>query len=161
IPSVADLRGKKIGGSSLSAGTGSLAKIMLRARGVAPDDYELVQAGGYPQRFAALQSGGVDASLLSDPVNCAAVLAGYHALLNCTHVVPQYAFAADRVQTSWLDDAANREYLVGYQAAQIKANQWARDPANKAAVIDVIVRNARTTPAIAAGIYDFYMVQNP
>jgi ABC-type nitrate/sulfonate/bicarbonate transport system substrate-binding protein len=161
IPSVAVLRGKKIGVSSLSAGTGSLAKITLRAQGFGPDDYELVQAGGNPQRFTALQSGGVDASLLSDPVNFAAVLEGYHSLLNFTDVVPQYAFASDWAQTSWLDDAANREYLVGFQVAQIKANQWAQAPANKAAVIDVIVRNAHTTPAIAASIYDFYMVENP
>src|SRR5262249_21825296 len=81
LTTVADLRGKSIGVSSLSAGTGSLAKILLRAQGFGPDDYQLTQAGGNPQRYVALQSGGVDAALLSDPVNFAALLEGYRPLL--------------------------------------------------------------------------------
>jgi ABC-type nitrate/sulfonate/bicarbonate transport system substrate-binding protein len=160
IATVADLRGKKVGVSSLSAGSGSLAKIMLRAQGFGPDDYELVQAGGNPQRFAALQSGGVDASLLSDPVNFQAVLDGYRSLLNFTAVVPQYSFASDWVQQSWLADAPNRDYLVAFQAGQIKGNAWAQDPANKAAFVELVVNRARTTPAIAERVWDFYTVQN-
>jgi ABC-type nitrate/sulfonate/bicarbonate transport system substrate-binding protein len=160
VATVADLRDKKIGVSSLSAGTGSLAKIMLRAHGFGPDDYQLVQAGGNPQRFAALQSGGVDAALLSDPVNFQAALEGYHSLLNFTAVVPQYSFASDWVQQSWLNDTPNRDYLVAFQAGQIKANGWAQNPANKAAFVDLIVNRARTTPVIAERIWDFYTVQN-
>jgi ABC-type nitrate/sulfonate/bicarbonate transport system substrate-binding protein len=161
IQSVSDLRGKRVGASSLSAGTGTLAKIMLRARGLAPDDYQLVQAGGNPARFAALQSGGVDAAMLSDPVNFQAVLEGYRNLLNFSEVVPEYSFSSDWVQDSWLQDVPNRDYLVSFQAAQIKANQWAQDPANKAAFIDLIVRQTRTTPAVAERVHDFYIVQNP
>jgi ABC-type nitrate/sulfonate/bicarbonate transport system substrate-binding protein len=160
IASAADLRDKKIGVSSLSAGSGSLAKIMLRAQGLGPDDYQLVQAGGNPQRFAALQSGGVDAAMLSDPVNFQAVLEGYRNLLSFTAVVPQYSFASDWVQQSWLVDAPNRDFLVAFQAGQIKGNTWAQDPANKAAFVDLIVSRARTTPAIAERVWDFYTVQN-
>jgi ABC-type nitrate/sulfonate/bicarbonate transport system substrate-binding protein len=161
VATVADLRGKKVGVSSLSAGSGTLAKIMLRGRGLAPDDYELVQAGGNPQRFAALQSGGVDASLLSDPTNFQALLEGYHNLLSFTDVVPRYSFTSDWVLNSWLDTPANRDYVVKFQAAQIKGKQWAHDPANRAALIEIIVDKARTTPAVAERIYDFYVVKNP
>lgn len=160
ITGVSELRGKRIGVSSLSAGTGTLAKIMLRAHGFGPDDYELVQAGGNPQRFAALQSGGVDASLLADPVNFAALLEGYRSLLNFTSVVPQYSFASDWVQRSWLAQAPNRDYLVGFQAAQIKAHRWALDPTNKAAFIDLVVSRARTTPPIAERVWEYYTVEN-
>jgi ABC-type nitrate/sulfonate/bicarbonate transport system substrate-binding protein len=161
IGSVANLRGRKIGVSSLSTGSGTLAKIMLRARGLSPDDYELVQAGGNPQRFAALQAGGVDASLLSDPVNFAALQEGYLSLLNFTEVVPQYSFTSNWVQNSWLETPANRDYLVAFQVGQIKAKQWAHDPANKAALIDMLVAHTNTTPAIAERVYNFYAVQNP
>jgi NitT/TauT family transport system substrate-binding protein len=161
IASVADLRGRKVGVSSLSAGTGTLAKIMLRARGLSPDDYELVQAGGNPQRFAALQAGGVDASLLSDPVNFAAMLEGYNSLLNFMDVVPRYSFSSHWVQTGWLQSPANRDRLVAFQAGMIKAKQWAHDPANREAVVALLVERARTTPTIAERIYDFYAVDNP
>ncbi len=161
IQSIDELRGKRIGASSLSAGTGTLAKIMLRSKGLAPEDYQLVQAGGNPARYAALQSGGVEAAMLSDPVNFQAVLDGYRNLLSFSDVVPEYSFTSDWTQDSWLQDPANRDYLVAFQAAQIKANKWAQDPANKAAVIDVIVRQTRTTPAIAERVYDFYIVQHP
>ncbi|HZR99516.1 MAG TPA: ABC transporter substrate-binding protein [Chloroflexota bacterium] len=161
LASVEELRGKKVGVSSLSAGSGTLAKVMLRAKGLGPDDYELVQAGGNPARYAALQSGGIDAAMLSDPVNFAAQLEGYRVLLSFSDVVSQYSFVSHWVQESWLDDAANQGYLVAFQAGQIKANQWAHDAANKDAVVDVIVRNAHTTPEIAQRIYDFYIVQKP
>jgi ABC-type nitrate/sulfonate/bicarbonate transport system substrate-binding protein len=161
IASIADLRGKRVGASSLSAGTGTLAKIMLRARGLAPDDYQLVQAGGNPQRFAALQSGGVEAAMLSDPVNFMAALEGYRSLLAFSDVVPEYSFSSDWVLQSWLQEAANRDSLVGFQAGQIKAQEWAKDPANKVAFVDLIVRNARTTPEVAEKVHDFYIVQHP
>jgi ABC-type nitrate/sulfonate/bicarbonate transport system substrate-binding protein len=161
VATVADLRGKKVGVSSLNAGSGTLVKIMLRGRGLGPDDYELVQAGGNPQRYAALQSGGVDASILSDPLNFAALLEGYHALLNFTEIVPRYSFSSDWVLNSWLDTAANRDYLVGFQAAQIKGKRWAHDPANKAAIIEMIVTRTSTTPTVAERVYDFYVAKNP
>lgn len=159
--SVDDLRGKRVAVSSLSAGTGSLAKIMLRARGLGPDDYQLVQAGGNPQRYVALQSGGVDAALLSDPINFSAVAEGYRSLLSFSDVVPDYSFTSDWVLNSWLEDAANRDALVRFQAGQILANRWAQDPANRAATVELLVRNARAEPAIAERVYDFYIKERP
>src|SRR5579884_563168 len=161
LTSIADLRGKKVGVSSLSAGTGSLAKVMLRAQGFGPDDYQLVQAGGNPARYTALQSGGIDAALLSDPVNFTAMQDGYRVLLSFSDIVPLYSFVSHWVTNSWLEDPANREALVSFQAGQINAQRWAHDPANKDAVIDVLVRYARTTPTIAERIYEFYMVRHP
>jgi ABC-type nitrate/sulfonate/bicarbonate transport system substrate-binding protein len=134
---------------------------MLRARGLAPDDYQLVQAGGNPQRFAALQSGGVEAAMLSDPVNFMVALEGYRSLLAFSDVVPEYSFSSNWVMQNWLQEAANPDALVGFQAGQIKGQQWAKDPANRAAFVDLIVRNARTTPEVAEKVYDFYIVQHP
>src|SRR5262249_962906 len=68
MTSVADLRGKKIGVSALRGGTGTIGRAMLRARGFSDDDYELTVTGGNPQRYTALQAGGTDAAVLSDPV---------------------------------------------------------------------------------------------
>ncbi len=161
IASVADLRGKKVGVSSLTSGSGSLARIMLTARGLNPEDYTLVQAGGNPARYAALQSGGIDAAMLSDPANFEAVIDGYRNLLSFSEVVPQYSFSSDWVLNDWISQAANPDVLVRFQAAQIAANHWAQEPANKAALIDMIVQHTHTSAAIAERVYDFYIVQNP
>jgi ABC-type nitrate/sulfonate/bicarbonate transport system substrate-binding protein len=134
---------------------------MLSSQGLGADDYQLVQAGGNPQRFAALQSGGVDAAMLSDPANFEAELGGYRSLLEFSKVVPQYSFTSDWVLNGWLDQAGNADVLVRFQAAQIAGSRWSQDPANKAALIDVIVQHTNTTPAIAERIYDSYIVQNP
>jgi NitT/TauT family transport system substrate-binding protein len=158
---VAELRGKKVAVSSLSTGSGTLARIMLTAQGLAPDDYQLVQAGGNPSRFAALQSGGVDAALLSDPANFEAILGGYRNLLEFSKVVPQYSFSSDWVLNDWLAQTGNPDVLVRFQAGQIGGNRWAREPANKAALLEIIMRHVNTSAEIAERVYDFYVVQNP
>jgi NitT/TauT family transport system substrate-binding protein len=161
IGSVADLRGKKVGVSSLTTGSGSLARIMLTSQGLKPEDYTLVQAGGNPARYAALQSGGIDAAMLSDPANFEAMLDGYRNLLSFSQVVPQYSFTSNWVLNDWIGQAGNPDVLVRFQAAQIAANRWAQEPANKAALLDVIMQHTNTSAAIAERVYDFYVVQNP
>ena len=161
IQSVADLRGKKVGVSSLTTGSGTLARIMLSGQGLDAQDYTLVQAGGNPQRYAALQSGGVDAALLSDPANFEAMLSGYRSVLEFSRVVPHYSFTSDWVTDDWLARPGNPDVLVRFQAAQIAANRWALDPANKTALMDLIMQKTNTSAAIAERVYDFYIVQNP
>lgn len=161
IQTVADLRDKKVGVSSITTGSGTLARIMLLNQGLEAADYTLVQAGGNPQRYAALQSGGVDAALLSDPANFEALLAGYRNLLEFSKVVPQYSFSSDWVTNDWIVQPGNADKLVRLQAGQIVANRWAQDPANKAAVVDIIMQRTNTPPVIAERVYDFYVVQNP
>jgi NitT/TauT family transport system substrate-binding protein len=161
IQSIADLRDKKIGVSSLTTGSGSLARIMLASQGLDAADYTLVQAGGNPQRYAAMQSGGVDAALLSDPANFEAMIEGYRDLLEFSKVVPQYSFTSDWVTNDWIGQGDHPDVLVRFQAAQMAASRWAQDPANKQAVIDLLVDKTKTTPAVAERIYNFYIVTNP
>jgi ABC-type nitrate/sulfonate/bicarbonate transport system substrate-binding protein len=160
-PTIADVRGKKVGVSSLSTGSGTLARIMLTAQGLGPDDYQLVQAGGNPSRYAALQSGGVDVALLSDPANFEAILSGYRNLLEFSKVVPQYSFSSNWVLNDWLTQAGNPDVLVRFQAGQMNASRWAREPANKAALLELIMKHTNTSAEIAERVYDYYIIQNP
>ncbi len=161
IQSFADLRDKKIGVSSLTTGSGSLARIMLSSQGLQPADYTLVQAGGNPQRYAALQSGGVDAAMLSDPANFEAMIEGYRDLMDFSKVVPQYSFASDWVTNDWLSQGDHPDVLVRFQVAQAAASRWAQDPANKQALIDLIVDKTKASQAVAERIYNFYIVTDP
>ena len=161
IQSIADLRDKKVGVSSLTTGSGSLARIMLTAQGLEANDYTLVQAGGNPQRYAAMQSGGVDAALLSDPANFEAMIEGYRDLLEFSKVVPQYSFTSDWVTNDWIGQGDHPDVLMRFQVAQMAAGRWAQEPGNKQALIDLLIDKTKTTPAVAERIYNFYIVTNP
>src|ERR1044071_2345163 len=63
IRSVAELKGKKIAISSPGSLTDFLTRYVLKNKGIDPAQVNLLSIGGVSTRFAALLSGGVDASL--------------------------------------------------------------------------------------------------
>jgi len=68
IKRVEDLKGKKIGVSSLGSLTDFLVRAIAKKKGLNPDrDITFLQMGGDSERLAALRTGVVDASGLSHP----------------------------------------------------------------------------------------------
>lgn len=161
ITSVADLRGKKVGASSLRAGTGTIARVMLRARGLTDDDYELTQTGGNPQRYAALQAGGTDAAVIADPVNFIARIDGYRILLSFSDVVPEYSFVSWWVRRDWAERPENRELLVNFLAGLIRGKEWAHRPENREQLIEIWMQETQSPRAVAEQMYEYYIVQHP
>jgi NitT/TauT family transport system substrate-binding protein len=161
ITSVQDLRGKKVGASSLKSGSGTIARFMLLQHGLRDTDYELTQVGGNTQRYAALQSGGISATLLSDPVNFQARLDGFRILQAFADVMPEYSLNVWMVRGDWLDSPRNQEDLVQFLAAVIRANDWAHRPENKEAVIELLMRETRSSREIAEQCYEYYFVRYP
>jgi ABC-type nitrate/sulfonate/bicarbonate transport system substrate-binding protein len=161
VASIDALRGQKVGASSLHAGSGTIVRYMLKAHGLDDDDYELVQAGGNPQRYAALQSGGVAASILTDPVNFRARLDGYRILAAFADLVPEYSLDSWWVRADWLNSADNREALVAFLTALGRAQQWAKAPEHHQALVDLIMDQARSPREVAEQIAEYYTVQNP
>ena len=158
--SVADLRGKKIGVAALRGGSATVARAMMRARGLTDDDYELTITGGNPQRYTALQAGGTDAAVLTDPVNFQARLDGYRVLLAFPDAVPGFAFS-----TWWIPrDTRGPEYqeaIVSYLAGLIRGREWAHAPENRERMIAVFMEEGRSPRPVAEQMYDYFMVQNP
>jgi ABC-type nitrate/sulfonate/bicarbonate transport system substrate-binding protein len=161
VASVAALRGQKVGASSLRAGSGTIARFMMKAYGMGDEDYELTQVGGNPQRYAALQTGGVAATVITDPVNFRARLDGYRILAAFADLVPEYSLDSWWVRSDWLNDAGHGDALVGFLVALGRAQQWARAPENRAALIDLLMEEARSPREVAEQIYDYYVVQYP
>ena len=92
--------------------------------------------------------------------NFEATLAGYRDLLEFSKVVPVLVYVG--LDHKRLDRPVWQCRRAGAsQAAQIAASRWAQDPANKTALIRLLVDKTKTTPAISERIYDFYIVQNP
>lgn len=161
ITDVNGLRGKKVGASSLRAGSGTIARYMLKARGLEDADYELTQVGGNPQRYAALQSGGVQAAIITDPVTFRARLDGYRSLAAFVDIAPEYSLDSWWVRADWLQNADNADALVRYLVAQERAKQWAQNPANRDAMIALLEEQSHSPREVAEQIYDYYVRQYP
>jgi sulfonate transport system substrate-binding protein len=67
IKSAADFKGKKMGVTSLGSSTDFLTKALAAKAGVTPDQYTPVKVGAGQTFIAALENGGIDAGMTTDP----------------------------------------------------------------------------------------------
>lgn len=108
IKSIAELKGKKIGTSSLTEGTAIYTQLLLSREGLKyPGDYDFVLAGIHTKRWEALQAGEIDCAPQPAPWNFVAQEAGYNLVGEVNDVIPEILFAALIANRSWLD--ANSE----------------------------------------------------
>jgi NitT/TauT family transport system substrate-binding protein len=88
IKRVEDLKGTKFGISSFGGTPHSEAITILRKYGLNPDkDVTFLQIGGSSSRYAALESGSVDAVMLVPPFNNFAKKRGFNQLLSFNEIM--------------------------------------------------------------------------
>jgi NitT/TauT family transport system substrate-binding protein len=165
-----DLRGGRIGTSSLTEGTRHVAERMLAAHGLAyPDDYDFALEGSHVERWKALQAGTIDAALQMIPYDEIAVDAGF---TNLGPVTEDFALNAACISQR----SAEREVVTAFLQALAEAARWFRGNIGEAAAIaaarteiepryalracqalaadGVIPRNLRPGPAALAAAVD-------
>ncbi len=155
INSYADLRGRTIIVDSPNGITFYLTRRMLAQAGLGPDDYNFLFAGGTPERLAALQAGGVDAAILIQPFDFAALRQGYRDLGNSKEVVPAFEFVGYTVRPDWgrANDGTIGRLIRGYLAGQ----RWLYDPANRERAIEVLSDRTRLSTDDSRATYDLYV----
>jgi ABC-type nitrate/sulfonate/bicarbonate transport system substrate-binding protein len=115
---VGDLRGGRIGTSSLTEGTRHVAERMLAAHGLTyPADYEFALEGSHVERWKALQAGTIDAALQMIPYDEIATDAGF---TNLGPVTEEFALNAVCVSKN----SAEREWVTPFLTALAEAAQW-------------------------------------
>ena len=62
-----DLRGKRVGVTRLGAASHLVLLMMLRTWNMSPNDVQTMQIGSSPAMMAALEKGGIDAAVLTEP----------------------------------------------------------------------------------------------
>ena len=62
-----DLKGKRIGVTRLGASSHMVLLLMLRTWRMNPTDVQAIQVGSSPAMMAALEKGGIDAAVLTEP----------------------------------------------------------------------------------------------
>jgi len=135
IKTIDDLKGKTIIVGGAKDITRIFTERMLAPHGLKPGDYDLVFAGATSARFAALQSGAVDAALLTMPFNFLAVTAGYANLGATLDVLPDMPFAGIAVNRPWAE--AHIDVLKRFLDAYTKAVAWFNDPNNREAAVAI------------------------
>jgi NitT/TauT family transport system substrate-binding protein len=122
-------------------------RTMARANGLQDTDYDFQFAGASAARFAALKTGAVDASILTDPFDFQAEQEGFPKL---DQLLPKYlndstySGGGPVVRRDWANDHSDE--LVAYIRAMLKATAWVYDPANKQELFAFLGPKLNATP---------------
>jgi len=143
---IKDLRGKRIGTSSLKEGTCHLVQLMLGEHGLHyPEDFDFVLAGAHPQRWQALQAGTIDAALQLLPFDMMAEDAGDSNLAAADDYAPDFAFAAVSARSDWLEE--NSTLVARVMRGLLDATAWFYEHIQEAA--EIVSTESRTLPKFA------------
>jgi ABC-type nitrate/sulfonate/bicarbonate transport system substrate-binding protein len=133
---VQTLRGQMLGVDSRSTGFVFLLEKFLRSRGFSPQDYRLVEIGGWEFRYRALLEKKIAATLLTSPYIEDAVDSGCHLLARDREIQPVYQATCGAASRVWARD--HETLLVQYLKAYVEATRWCFDPANRDACLRLL-----------------------
>ena len=133
---VQTLRGQTLGVDSRNTGFVFLLEKFLRSSGFSPQDYRLVEIGGWEFRYRALLEKKIAATLLTSPYTEDAVDSGCHLLARDREMQPVYQATCGAASRAWARD--HEELLVQYLKAYLGATRWCFDSANRAACLRLL-----------------------
>ena len=130
---IEDLKGAKLGVSSLRGGGTSILLDYLKSKGLLhPRDFTLVViSGGTAARLTALESGAMAAAVLGIPYSDIAIDQGFNRLGDTMEVIPTYQFNAINVNPVWAEK--NRATVVKFLKAHIRSIRWIYEQPDQAA----------------------------
>ena len=157
--SLADLKGQKIAGASLASITTTIFKDVMQRHGLPPTAYAILYVGGTPERFQAVSSGQVAASLAeAPPFNFKSIDNGRKVLLNYSDEIKNLQYASYFASNKSLSQ--NRPVLVRFMRAMGQAMRWMNEPGNEKAVTEILVQHLKLDEVTAARTYKFMIPEN-
>jgi NitT/TauT family transport system substrate-binding protein len=151
IRTVAELKGKKIGVSSLGSGPDSIVRDILKKHGLEGGrDVAILPVGSGQARFYALQAGSVDAAMLSIPANFLAQDAGFRELVSLLDqdLVELQGSILAPVSVMESDPALVEKFVRG----SLKGFLTFRD--SRATAVQILSKFLRLKEDVTARIYD-------
>ena len=158
IKTLKDLKGKTIMLGGAKDITRIFAERMLAPNGLKPGDYDMLFAGATSARFAALQSGAVDAAILTVPFNFYAETAGFSNLGFTFDYLPDMPFAGMAVNRTWA--VANPGRVTRFLDVYNKSIAWFRDAGHRDEAVRMMVETSKLDPADVGRAYDFLHDKN-
>ena len=132
VGEIAELRGRTLAVDAVDTGFAILLRHVLATRGLAPDDYALLPAGGIQQRMEAVVEGRAAAGLLGPPFNQIAHGRGCRVLARAHEEVPRLPGIGAVVRAS--ATPATMGAAQAYVRALADAAAWATDDREEEAV---------------------------
>ena len=157
IKQIADLKGKLISIGSIYDITLIYLKPFLASAGLRTSDVDFVYAKAAGDRFAALVSGAVDATLLNPPTYFKAKAQGFTDLGDTKPYAEGIPFTVWGANSAWA--AQNREVLAAFARDYRRAVSWLYDPAHKEQAVDILVKHAKQDRADSADAYDYLVTK--
>ena len=116
IRSMADLKGKRLGISRFGSNTDFGMRYLLKKYGIAERDVVLLQFGEAQAIFGALQTGAIQAGVLSYPTTAAAVKNGFKELVDYSDVDLEFPNSNVAVTDRFLQSQHDvvRRFLMGF-----------------------------------------------
>jgi ABC-type nitrate/sulfonate/bicarbonate transport system substrate-binding protein len=155
IAAVKDLRDKSIAVSRLNGPDASMVEQLLEQAGIRKGQYTFLAAGGTSQRLAAVQSGGVAATLLAPPGDAQALKAGLTDLGLTGGKVKPLQFTVLIADRKWAE--ANTGIVVQTIRGLQDALKWLKDPVNRDAAIKILSEYNKLSEDLAAHSYKVYV----
>ena len=157
--SLRDLKGKKIAVAALSSIITHLLIEVMERSGVKKDEFEMLVVGGTSDRYSAVKSGRVAATMVAPPFNFTANDEGYPTLLRYSDGLKNLQFVGSFVNTDFAKTSPDT--VTRFVKAAIQAQRWLNSPANKEEAIRILIKHVRgTTEQVARRTYEYTIVQN-
>lgn len=139
FPDVQLLRGRPFGVDSRLTGFVFLLEKFLRSSGFSPNDYQLVEVGGWEHRYRALLEKKIAATLLTAPFIDDALAAGCHLLARGRQLSTVYQATCGAARRAWARD--HEALLAHYIRAYVEATRWCFEPVNRQACLKLLERH--------------------
>jgi NitT/TauT family transport system substrate-binding protein len=157
VRSTAELKGKKIGVSSVGGMSAYLVREIIARNGLNPDrDVTFLAIGGTSARSAALFGGAIDAALVVAPDNYALERKGYRRLLFASDYV-NYPLSGVAASADFL--AKNRPVTISFLKALLEGAKFVRQ--NKSDSVNFIKSYLKVPDDEAEKSYDFLIKEMP
>ena len=151
INSVADFAGQRVGMLSQGNGTDIQLQWLLDNQGQGVANTQLVAAGGNAERLAAVKTGQVKGTLLSQPTDVQAEQEGLKHLLDMRDVIPAYNHEVLTATQSAIDDKP--EALDCFMRSVGQAVGWIGQ--NPQEAVQIAAARTEIAPDVAQQAFDF------
>jgi NitT/TauT family transport system substrate-binding protein len=154
IKSLKELKGKTISIGGPKDVTRIYLDRMLEPNGVKDSEVDLVFAGASSARLTALQSGAVDAAILTAPFNFYAATAGFPVIGRTADYITDLPQNGTVVNRNWA--AGHMPTLQKFLSAFNKGVDWFRDDRNRDEAINILAVSGNLKPEEVAKSYEFF-----
>lgn len=154
-----ELKGKVLGTSSLTSGTGLFIARLLAIHNVPLSSVKVEVIGATAQRVAALENGGIAAAPVLQPQDFQLEAQGYHVIGTSTDNIKNVNYVTAFADSKFIK--SNGDEVDAYVRAMIKAAQFLYTPANRSKAIQDLVKLSGGSMKYAVDTYNLYVLDPP